>query len=108
MLLYADENFDYAVVHELRALGHDALTAQDDNLRSTPDSVILARAYALGRAVLTFNRWDYERLDRQGADHSGIISATHDIDVRALAARIDAALAGLTPGRWCIRVPKPP
>ncbi len=108
MLLYADENFDYPVVNELRAIGHDVLTAQQDGRRQAPDPVILARAHALGRVVVTFNRRDYERLDRQGQTHSGIVSATHDLDVQALAARIDAALAGRTPGRWCIRVNKPP
>jgi len=96
------------VVEELRQRGHDVLTAQDDGHRQTPDSVILAPALALGRIVVTFNRWDYERLDRRDQAHSGILSATPDRDAGALAARIDAALAGHTPGCWCIRVNKPP
>jgi predicted nuclease of predicted toxin-antitoxin system len=108
MLLYADEDFSYPVVEELRRLGHDVLTVQADGRRSTPDPDILARAHALGRAVLTFNRRDFERLHRQGADHSGILSATHDSDFPALAARIHAMLAGLSPGRWCLRVNRPP
>jgi hypothetical protein len=108
MLLYADENFSWPVLEELRRRGHNVLTAQDDGHRQTPDAVILARAHALGRVVVTFNRWDYERLDRQGQPHSGILSATPDRDTHDLAARIDAELAGRTPGRWCIRVNKPP
>ncbi len=108
MLLYADENFPGPVVEELRCLGHDVLTAQADGHRQAPDPIILARAHALGRAVLTYDRWDYERLDRQGAMHSGIVSATQDNDHPALAARINAALKGMTPSRWCIRVNKPP
>jgi hypothetical protein len=107
MLLYADEDFPHPVVEALRDLGHDVLTAQDDGRRQMPDSLILARAHGLSRAVLTFNRWDFERLDRQGADHSGIPSATPDDDDLALAARIDNALAGLQPARWCIRVNRP-
>ena len=107
MILYADEDFPLPAVVELRRLGHDVLTAQDDGRRRTPDPIILARAHALGRAVVTYNGWDYVRLHRQGADHSGIISATKDDDFPALAVRIHAALAGLTPGRWCIRVNRP-
>lgn len=105
MLLYADEDFDYAVAEELRRLGHDVLTAQEDGRRQTPDPDILARAHSLGRAVLTHNRRHYKRLHRQGADHSGILSATQDpLNHTDLAARIDAALAGKTPGRWHVRV----
>jgi len=92
----------------LRRLGHDVVTAQEDRRTSTPDLVILARAHTLGRAVLTYNRRHFERLHRQGAAHSGILSATHDSDFPRLAARIDAILAGLSPGRWCLRVNRPP
>jgi hypothetical protein len=104
MLLYADEDFPKPAVEELRRLGHDVLTAQDDGRSQTPDADILRRAHALGRAVLTHNRWDFEKLDQQGAPHSGIVSASQDRDHAALAARVDAALAGQTRGRWCIRV----
>jgi len=107
MLLYADENFPLPVVGELRRLGHDVLTAQEDGRLATPDPGILARAHALGRAVLTHDRRDFERLHRQGVAHSGILSATRDNDSPALAARIDAALAGLPPARWCVRVNHP-
>jgi hypothetical protein len=67
MLLYADEDFALPVVQELRRAGHDVITAQEDGQRSQPDDVILARAHGLGRAVLTYNRGDFERLDRAGA-----------------------------------------
>jgi len=108
MLLYADEDFSFPVVEELRRLGHDMLTAQEDGRTATPDPDILARAHSLGRAVLTYNRRRFERLHKQGAVHSGILSATHDSDFPGLAARIHAALTGLSPGRWCIRVNRPP
>lgn len=109
MQLYADEDFSYRVVEELRRLGHDVLTAQEDGRKGTPDPDILARAHAVGRSVLTYNRRHFERLDRQGEPHSGILSATQDPNHPiALAARIDAALAGRTPARWCIRVNRPP
>jgi hypothetical protein len=106
MQLYADENFPFPVVEQLRQLGHDVLTAQDDGRQRAPDPDILTRAHALGRAVLTHNRRHFEQLHRSGADHSGILSATRDDDTSALA-RIDAALAGRSPGRWCVRVNKP-
>ena len=107
MLLYADEDFPHPAVDELRRLGHDVLTAQDDGHRQTPDPVILARAHSLGRVVVTYNRRHYERVHRQGTDHSGIVSATKDDNFSSLAARIHAALAGRTPGRWCVRVNRP-
>lgn len=108
MQLYADENFPLPVVEELRRRGHDVLTVQEDGRQATPDPDILARAHVLGRAVLTHNRRHFERLHRQGADHSGILSATRDDDSSALAARIDTALAVRSPGRWCLRVNRPP
>jgi hypothetical protein len=108
MLLYADEDFPRRAVEELRRLGHDVLRAQDDGHTSQPDPIILARAHALGRALLTHNRRHYERLDLQGADHSGIVTAKQDLDHIALAARIHAKLATLPPGRWCVRVNRPP
>jgi hypothetical protein len=108
MQLYADEYFPLPVVEELRRLGHDVLTVQENGRQATPDPDVLARAHALGRAVLTHNRRHFERLHRQGADHCGILSATRDDDSSALAARIDAALVGQSPGRWCVRVNRPP
>src|SRR5437868_15068348 len=104
MLLYADEDFALPAVEELRRMGHDVVTAQDDGRTATPDPDVLARAHSLGRAVVTYNRRHYERLHRQGAAHSGILSATQDTDHPALAARIHGTLAGLSPGRWCVRV----
>jgi hypothetical protein len=108
MLLYADEDFPLPVVVALRLRGHDVITAQEDGRGKAPDPDILARAHSLGRAVLTYNRRHYERLHRQGAEHSGILSATQDTDHPALAIRVDAAMTGLSPGRWCVRVNRPP
>src|SRR6266851_7459478 len=108
MLLYADEDFSFPVVEELRRVGHDVLTAQEDGRTATPDPDILARAHTLGRAVLTYNRRHFERLHHQGAAHSGILSATHDSDFPRLAARIHVRLVGLSPGRWRPCVNRPP
>jgi Domain of unknown function (DUF5615) len=108
MLLYADEDFPLPAVEELRRLGHDVITAQADGRTATPDPDVLARAHILGRSMLTYNRRHYERLHRQGAAHSGILSATQDTDHVGLAARIHAALTGLSSGRWCLRVNRTP
>ena len=108
MQCYADEDFPFPTVETLRQLGHDVLTAQEDGRRTTPDPDILARAHALGRSLLTCNRRHYERLHQQGIPHSGILSVKQDANFSALAFRIHAALAGRSPGRWCIRVNRPP
>ena len=49
MLLYADEDFSFPVVEELRRLGHDVVTAQEDGMdcgsrsrHSGPRSQLLA------------------------------------------------------------------
>ena len=107
MLLYADEDFPLPAVEELRRLGHGVLTAQEDGRSSTADLNILARAHELGRVILTYNRRHYERLHRQGTAHSGILSATQDSNHHALASRIQRTLAGVSPGRWCLRVNRP-
>jgi len=108
MRLYADEDFAFPVVEELRRRGHDVLTAQHDGHISAPDPLILGRATSLGRVLLTFNRWDFARLHHQGVAHCGIVSATQDTDHIALADRIDAAVAALTAGRWHLRINRPP
>lgn len=107
MLLYADEDFAFPVVKELRLLGHDVLTVQEDGRAGAADFQVLARAHALGRAVLTHNRRHYERLDRQGHDHSGIIAVKQDPDYVAVATRIDLAIKSQASGRWRLRVNRP-
>src|SRR4051812_27194377 len=95
--LYADEDFPQPVVDQLRTLGHDVLTALDDGRagQSIPDPDVLARATALGRAVLTHNRADFRKLHAADPNHAGIVTCPRDADVAAFAARIDAAIAGL-------------
>lgn len=87
MRVYADEDFPLPVVEELRRIGHDVLTAQEDGRQTAPDIDILARAHLLSRAVLTHNRRHFERIHREGYAHSGILSATWDGDPRPAADR---------------------
>ena len=93
--LYADENVSHKVVAALRALGHDILTALADGRanQGIPDPLVLARAVALGRAVLTGNRRHYSGLHRLHPNHAGIVTYTKDDDHQALADRIHAAVA---------------
>jgi uncharacterized protein YukJ len=72
MLFYADEDFSFPVVEELRKLGHNVLTAQGDGRKGASDREILARAHALTRAALTYNSRHFERLYRQGELRSGL------------------------------------
>lgn len=92
--LYADENFDYPIVTELRRLGHDVLTVQEAGQggQRIPDPAVLAYGTAIGRAILTLNHRDFKRLHRKGGSHAGIISCTRDDDSAALADRIHAAI----------------
>ena len=89
-LLYADENFPLGAVVELRALGHDVLTAFEAGQANQriPDSTVLAYAIGLGRAVLTINRRHFIQLHKVTALHAGLVVCTNDNDVAALAQRI--------------------
>jgi hypothetical protein len=90
--LYADENFKYAVVEQLRLLGHDVLTVQEAGQQGGDDAKVLADATSAGRAVLTFDRHDFICLHTTIAMHAGIIVCTDD-ETMALATRIRQALA---------------
>jgi predicted nuclease of predicted toxin-antitoxin system len=106
--LYADEDFDYRVVEELRRLGHDVLTVQEDGHASADDSHVLAFATAHGRAILTHNRRDFIRLHRRTQPHSGIVICTRDNDFAALAARVHQAVSVSAPlDNQLIRVYRP-
>lgn len=108
---YADENFRAPVVEALRRLGHDVLTCREAGRAGlgVSDEEVLADALALGRIVLTQNRRDFIRLDREGHAHQGIVACTYDPDAESLARRIDLAVAEQAEGtRWLIRVNRPP
>jgi hypothetical protein len=87
--LYGDEHMPAELVKRLRQLGHDVATVAEKGRAGGSDAVVLADATADNRAVLTFNRWDFDRLHRKNAAHGGIVSCTPDDDLDALAARID-------------------
>ncbi len=108
---YADENFRRPVVEALCQLGHDVLTAQEAGRAGLgiDDDTVLADATAAGRTLLTQNRRDFIRRHNAGMPHRGIVVCTYDPDAQALASRIDQAVATITaPGRWLLRVNRPP
>src|SRR5437660_239626 len=89
--LYADENFRYSVVEQLRLLSHDVLTVREAGRQGGTDAQVLAFATQAGRAVLTFDRRDFIRLHLQSTAHAGIVVCTDDEAV-ALAVRIHVAV----------------
>ncbi len=109
--LYSNENFPFAVVEELRRLGHDVLTVQDTGKagRAIDDPEVLRYAKDLGRAVITLNRRHFVRLHLAGAQHAGIITCTFDPDFPAQARRIDEAIRVVPDlAGQLIRVNRPP
>lgn len=93
--LYSNENYPLGIVEQLRALGHDVLTAPEAGTagRGVPDDEVLRFATADQRAVLTHNRRHFFRLHRQtDGRHAGIIACTYDPDDERQARFIDAAI----------------
>lgn len=95
MKLYSDENFPLRTVTELRNVGHDVLTAYEDEKanQAISDEDVLARANHLERAVLTLNRKDFKRLHLKNSNHAGIIICTEDADRIGQAKRISKKIA---------------
>lgn len=108
---YVDENFPLPVVAELRQLGHNVLTVEEDGKahQGYPDDLVLADASGYGRAVLTMNRRDFKRLHNVSSSHMGMILCTYDADSVALAKRIHIAVqtCGELTGQ-SVRITKPP
>jgi len=108
--LYADENFPYEVVVNLRELEHDVVTAleADQANQAIPDSAVLAFALRLQRSVLTINKWHFIKLHSRHQDHGGIVVCTEDHDDVALAGRIHEAIVANEPlAGKLIRVNRP-
>jgi predicted nuclease of predicted toxin-antitoxin system len=94
--LYANENFPFAVVAELRRLGHDVTTVRETGKadRATPDSEVMAFAVSERRAVLTLNRKHFVALHNSTPGHAGIVVCTFDADFAGQAQRIHQQLNG--------------
>ena len=92
--LYANENFPFPVVEQLRKLGHDVLTIQEIGQaeKAVPDEEVLAFAVGEKRAVLTLNRKHFIKLHDRQPDHAGIVVCTFDRDFLGQAGRIHETL----------------
>jgi len=92
--LYADENFPFPVVEELRRLGFDVLTMYEDGKanQSLPDPEVLATATQGLRILITLNRKDFIQLHRHQPDHTGIIVCSFDPNFIGQAQRIAETL----------------
>ena len=92
--LYANENFPFPVVEELRRLGHDVVTIQERGYgnQSIEDPDVLEFAITEKRSILTVNRRDFIYEHQKQPDHSGIIVCTFDKDFVGQARRIHAAI----------------
>ena len=93
--LYANENFPFLAVVELRRLGHDVVTVHETGKadRSTPDIEVLDFAITEKRAVVTLNRKHFIALHSQRPDHFGMVVCTVDANFARQAQRIHQALA---------------
>jgi hypothetical protein len=74
--LYLDENMPRAIAIGLRLRGVDVLTAQEDNRRKTDDSILLDRAGALGRVMVSFDAicWQSALTDSEKVYHLSALS----------------------------------
>jgi hypothetical protein len=92
--IYANENFPFPTVEELRRLGHDVLTTYESGRagQKLPDEDMLAFAINQKRALLTQNRRHFIGLHEKKPSHCGIIVCTVDPDFFALAQHIHSAI----------------
>jgi predicted nuclease of predicted toxin-antitoxin system len=92
--LYANENFPFPVVEELRKLGHDVLTIQETGKagRAQSDEEIIAFALTESRIILTLNRVHFIHQHNKNLNHKGIVTCTFDPNFPSLAQRIHLAL----------------
>ena len=76
--LYMDEHVPSAVTVGLRVRDADVLTVQEDGMDRQPDSVLMDRATAMGRLVVTFDPdflREAHRRQIEGSVFSGVVFA---------------------------------
>jgi predicted nuclease of predicted toxin-antitoxin system len=111
-LLLADEDFWVQVVDRLRAIGHDVRRVRefDDNKSGDgrTDEEVLELAKKQRRAVVTFNRKDFQKLHNDHPDHHGVILCYQDDpEAESLATRIDQQIRAMgSLRRQLVRVAK--
>lgn len=78
MKLLLDEQISWQVAERLRERGHDVVAATaESTLRGMSDPDLFAAAQTQGRAVVTYNRIDFEPLileyAQSGREHNGLV-----------------------------------
>lgn len=108
MKLLLDEQISGKVAERLRDRGHDVIAATDDpSLRGLGDPDLFEVAQQQGRALVTYNRVDFEPITREYAqtdrEHHGLVIVHPTRFPSWEFARLAAALEGLLvepdPGR---------
>ncbi|HUB98362.1 MAG TPA: DUF5615 family PIN-like protein [Solirubrobacterales bacterium] len=103
MRLLLDEQISGKVAKRLRDRGHDVIAATDDpGLRGLGDPDLFEVAQRQGRAVVTYNRVDFEPIVREYAEtnreHHGLV-VVHPTRFQSWEfARLTAAIDGLLAG----------
>jgi hypothetical protein len=101
--LFTDEMVNPRLAGTLVRLGYDVESCQwaGRSNRSIPDDQQLLYASQHGRAILTFNMGDFERLDRtwktRGRVHAGIIVSSQITRFAELLRRVQLHLDTITP-----------
>jgi hypothetical protein len=96
--LFTDEHISDTLARALKRRGYDVESCEEAGRanRGIPDEEQLTYATQHGRAILTFNRNDFLRLDAQwkrvGQQHGGIIISVAVRDVGELLRRVERHL----------------
>lgn len=108
--LFTDEDVTWRVATALRAQGYDVESTKDAKrgAQRIPDYSQLKYAMQEGRAILTFNRADFQQLHLQwqanGWVHHGIIVAGQISDRGELTRRVKLHLDSVDPAAQANRV----
>lgn len=103
MKLLLDEQISGKVAERLRGRGHDVIAATDEpSLRSLRDPDLFEVAQQQGRALVTYNRVDFEPIIRKYAqmdrEHHGLVIVHPTRFPSREFARLAAAMEGLLKG----------
>ncbi|HET8814416.1 MAG TPA: DUF5615 family PIN-like protein [Solirubrobacterales bacterium] len=103
MKLLLDEQISGKVAERLRDRGHDVIAATDDpSLRGLRDPDLFEVAQQQGRALVTYNRVDFEPIIREYAqldrEHHGLVIVHPTRFPSWEFARLAAAIEGLLKG----------
>lgn len=103
MKLLLDEQISGKIAERLRDRGHDVMAATDDpSLRGLSDPDLFEVAQRQGRALVTYNRVDFEPIVRERAasndDHHGLVLIHPTRLPNRELSRLTSALEGLLQG----------